>query len=88
MDYVIRKMQLSDLPGVISIEQAVQETPWEHDAFEKFLEIGQAAVLLVKGKIVGFIMVSIFVDEAEIVNLAVAQEHQDKGFVNLLLQQL
>lgn len=86
MDYVIRKMQLSDLPSVMAIEKAVQDNPWDYSAFEKFLEIGQAVVLLVKGKIVGFIMISTVVDEAEILNIAVAKGHQGKGFGNLLIQ--
>ncbi len=88
MDYVIRKMQLSDLPVVMEIEQAVQEMPWDYSAFEKFLEIGQSAVILIKGRVVGYIMISIVVDEAEILNFGVAKDQQGKGFGYQLLQHI
>ncbi len=86
---IIRSMELSDLDGVLAIENQSFPTPWSRLSFISELVENSRAVYLVaehEGSVIGYIGMWKIVDEAHITNLAVAPEFRGKGVGTALLQ--
>jgi ribosomal-protein-alanine N-acetyltransferase len=78
---IIRRMQLTDLPAVRTIEKAAQVVAWSEKAFRDCLAAGYDAwVLEVEGIIVAFALSYTKVGECHILNLAVAPQSQRHGY--------
>ncbi|MCV6626822.1 MAG: ribosomal protein S18-alanine N-acetyltransferase [Cellvibrionaceae bacterium] len=80
----------ADLEALLKIEQQAHSHPWPASQFEQRLGgRSQLQAALVQGdKILGYYFASQVVDQAELLNIAVAPAAQGRGFGRLLLQHL
>ncbi len=79
-------MALADLDAVMDIEQRVYTHPWSRASFADVLESGYAVQLLKAGDtLLGYFVVMEGVDEAHLLNIALAPEYQRQGWAPLML---
>jgi len=86
---VYEPMQPADLDDVVAIEQAVYPHPWSRANFADSLASGYHAWVLRDqgGVMLGYFLVMAVVDEAHLLNVAVAAAWQGKGLGRFLLNQ-
>jgi ribosomal-protein-alanine N-acetyltransferase len=73
-------MQASDIGAVTMLEAQAQAFPWRTRHFTDALEAGYPAWVLGQGGgILGFLVLMRALDEAHILNVAIAPAHQGKG---------
>ena len=84
----LRPLQESDLPAVVAIEQLVSPSPWTLQQFHESLRDHHAVVLLLNDAVAGFAVWSLVLDEAELLNIAVAPDGQGRGYGQQLLDDL
>ena len=87
LDY--RPMLEADLPAVVALEQRVYPHPWTHGNFADSLHSDYPAWLLrdADGKLLGYFLLMLVVDEAHLLNVAVDGAIQGQGLGRLLLDQ-
>ncbi|MDD2332620.1 MAG: ribosomal protein S18-alanine N-acetyltransferase [Candidatus Cloacimonetes bacterium] len=84
---VFRQMQEEDLEYVQQIEQEVYSNPWPLVAFEScYAE--DSYVLFLEGKVIGYVCLSVVLDECSIMNIAICHAQQGKGRGELLLRRV
>ena len=84
---MLRKVLKSDLAQVLQIEQAVHVVPWNEETFKICFQAGYVGwVVELANKVVGFIIVSLHVEECHILNICVAHQYQHQGIGAKLLQ--
>lgn len=82
-------MQHDDLPAVCAIENATQPTPWSEQVFRDCLNSDyDCEVVLHEDTPVAFQVVSRVLDEAHLLNIAVAPGFQRRGIAWALLTRL
>ena len=80
-------MALSDLDAVMEIEQRVYTHPWSRASFADVLESGYAVHLLKAGDtLLGYFVVMQGVEEAHLLNIALAPAYQRQGWAPLMLE--
>ena len=80
-------MELADLDAVMDIEQRVYTHPWSRASFSDVLESGYAVQLLKAGDtLLGYFVVMQGVEEAHLLNIALAPEYQRQGWAPLMLE--
>lgn len=83
---MLRTLLFSDLPELLTIEQATHEAPWTEAMFHTCLQMGcKGWVCEKQGKLVGFIIASLQCDECHILNLCIVAEEQRQGLGRRLL---
>lgn len=83
----MRKMAASDIEKVLAIEQAVQAYPWTRGNFCDAMECGYLCYVEENdGKLCSYAVLMVGVDEAELLNIAVAAEYQRKGLGGRMLR--
>lgn len=81
-----RSMVLADLDQVLEIEAQVSAAPWSRRNFESSLHShNQCWVLYKNNDLVGYAVLSLVADEAELLLIGIAREAQGHGFGRLLL---
>ncbi len=88
---MIRPMEEKDLEKVIVIEEALFSDAWSLDGFKETLRQPEADFLVAeddRSGIVGYCGCYRAVDEAEIVNVAVRSDYQNRGAGKRLVEQL
>ena len=85
---VIRPMTEADLDAVLAIEQACFPRPWNREHFKAEIasELGVAVVAVQNGQVTGYLCLSILLDEAEILDVAVDIKRHRSGTGKMLLQ--
>ncbi|MCL7421032.1 MAG: ribosomal protein S18-alanine N-acetyltransferase [Methylobacter sp.] len=85
----IRRMTLSDLPGVITVERKSYEFPWGEDIFRDcFRARYECWVCEEQDKVLGYCIASIAVGEAHVLNICVDPAEQGQGIGRKLLENL
>ncbi len=86
---IYEPMQESDLDEVVAVEQEVYPYPWSRANFSDSLAQGYHAWVLraQDGALMGYFLVMGIVDEAHLLNVAVARPWQGKGVGRLLVNQ-
>jgi ribosomal-protein-alanine N-acetyltransferase len=84
----IRPMALSDVVDITQIEQKAMPHPWRKSQFIDSYEKHHCLALTLDGHVIGYTIYNIVVDEAEILNIAIHPEHQNKGHGRYLLEHL
>ena len=80
-------MTVADLDAVMEIEQRVYTHPWSRASFADVLENGYAVHLLKAGDtLLGYFVVMQGVEEAHLLNIALAPEYQRQGWAPLMLE--
>ncbi|MGH1471376.1 MAG: ribosomal protein S18-alanine N-acetyltransferase [Cellvibrionaceae bacterium] len=89
--FIIRGAIDSDLPLVLAIEQSVHSHPWKQSHFESSLHnknLFYVVEIVNESKekeIVGYGIISFGGGESELLNIAVAKQHQGKSIATMLL---
>lgn len=84
-----REMTPADIDAVVALEQAAFSMPWSRDAFENELASNPLAKYIVMeadGKFAGYAGMWIVIDEAHIMNVAVAASCRGRGFGKALMR--
>jgi [ribosomal protein S18]-alanine N-acetyltransferase len=88
----VRRLQLRDLNAIEDIERVSYPTPWSRSMFAG--EIGKPTSLCLGAfepetdRLVGYLIVSRYVDAWHVMNVAVAPEHRRQGIAGRLLSEL
>ena len=88
--YVMRAMELSDIPGVLAVEEASFPSPWTADIFEyEVSENPNSAyfVLEIEQKIVGYLGSWIILDECQITNVAIHPSRRGQHLGDVLIKE-
>ncbi len=88
----IRKLELRDLPEIESIERDSYSTPWSRSMFAGELAKASSVCLGAfeedTGELVGYLIVSRYVDAWHVMNIAVDPNRRRAGVATMLLERL
>jgi ribosomal-protein-alanine N-acetyltransferase len=92
----LRRLRLGDLDAIEAIERLAYPTPWSRSMFAGELAKGSSVCLGAfeadagdgRGKLVGYLIVSRYVDAWHVMNVAVHPEHRGRGVATMLLERL
>ena len=91
-DPLFRKLELADLNAIEEIERASYPTPWSRSMFAgelaKPASISLGAFDQLTGRLLGYLIISRYVDAWHVMNVAVAPEARRQGIATGLLQRL
>jgi [ribosomal protein S18]-alanine N-acetyltransferase len=87
----LRRLQLSDLDAIEQIERASYPSPWSRSMFAS--ELAKPSSLSFgavdeTGRLVGYLVLSRYVDAWHVMNVAVAPERRRQGIASALLRRL
>ncbi len=83
---VLRDMNPADLAGIVCIEQRVHACPWSCGNFTDALKSNYVCkVYEAEGEILGYVVLMLAVDEADLLNIGIVAEYQRKGLGRRLL---
>ena len=85
---MIRRASEHDVGGITAIENRVFRHPWNKDQIQQELkqENGKLVYVKIEEKIMGYIMVRVVKNEAQILNIAIDLPFQHRGYGKKLLQ--
>lgn len=87
--YPLRPMRLDDVETILPLEHAAQRHPWTRKHFESSIQSShQCWVLQKEQQIIAYVITSTAADEAELLNITVACEHQRQGLGRWLLHEI
>jgi ribosomal-protein-alanine N-acetyltransferase len=87
----LRQLELHDLSAIETIERISYPTPWSRSMFAGELAKPSSISLgafAPDGKLVGYLIISRYVDAWHVMNVAVAPEWRRRGIASLLLEHL
>src|SRR2546428_9661237 len=88
----LRRLELRDLNAIEVIERASYPTPWSRSMFAGELakpsSVSLGAFEGETGKLVGYLIISRYVDAWHLMNVAVAPEHRRRKVASTLLERL
>jgi [ribosomal protein S18]-alanine N-acetyltransferase len=86
----VRRLQLRDLSAIEEIERTAYPTPWSRSMFAGELAKPSSICLgaFLDERLVGYLIVSRYVDAWHVMNVAVALPRRRSGIATTLLQQL
>lgn len=88
MKFTVRKMTLEDIPAIVDLDQKSFSLPWPERSFRFEVADNPASrswVAVLDGKVVGMIVVWLFVDEAHVATLATHPNYRRQGIAQSLL---
>lgn len=87
--YQLRPMQLDDLDTIMQIEPTIYSHPWTRGNFSDSLNSGYSAwVLESEGKMIGYALMMMVMDEAHLLNLSIAKPQQKQGLGRHFLEHM
>jgi ribosomal-protein-alanine N-acetyltransferase len=88
----LRRLQMRDLNAIERIERASYPTPWSRSMFASELAKSSSICLgafeLDSDELVGYLVISRYVDAWHVMNVAVSPDHRRRGIGTTLLEQL
>lgn len=82
----MRPMQQSDLDAIMRIEPTLYSHPWTRGNFSDSLNSGYSAwVMEWQGRMIGYALVMLVLDEAQLLNISVDKAYQGQGYGRFLL---
>ena len=92
MNVELRKLELRDLAAIETIERQSYPTPWSRSMFASELakpsSLSLGAFAPDAGELVGYLIISRYVDAWHVMNVAVAPDHRRQGIARTLLDRL
>jgi ribosomal-protein-alanine N-acetyltransferase len=91
MSFSLRRLDLSDLDAIERIERASYPTPWSRSMFVSELAKPSSlsiAAVTSDGDLVGYLVLSRYVDAWHVMNVAVAATHRRLGIASAMLARL
>jgi ribosomal-protein-alanine N-acetyltransferase len=91
VDLALRRLGLRDLAAIEAIERRAYRTPWSRSMFAG--ELAKPSSLCLgavdeEGTLVGYLIISRYVDAWHVMNIATAPEHRRRGVATALLERL
>lgn len=87
MPIMIRSIEPDDVPAVLEIESRHTQGRWSAALFERcFTSFYRGWVALSEEKVVGYVIMTLVADQAELLNIAVAPRCRRQGVGKLLLE--
>ena len=87
--YQLRPMQMDDLDAIIQIEATIYTHPWTRGNFSDSLNSGYSAwILESEGKMIGYALMMMVMDEAHLLNLSITKPQQKQGLGRYLLEHM
>ncbi len=91
MKLELRKLELRDLNAIEQIERESYPTPWSRSMFAG--ELAKPSSLSLgafdaSGELVGYLIISRYVDAWHVMNVAVTPPHRRRGIASVLLERL
>jgi ribosomal-protein-alanine N-acetyltransferase len=84
-----RPMQETDLDAVMEIEPTIYSHPWSRGNFSDSINSGYSALMMMQGQtIIGYALMMVAADEAQLLNISVDKPFQKKGFGRILLDKM
>jgi [ribosomal protein S18]-alanine N-acetyltransferase len=88
-DFQLRPMQLEDLDAIMQIEPTIYSHPWSRGNFADSLNAGHSAwVLTLQGDLIGYTLMMLVLDEAQLLNISVSKAYQKRGWGRVLLEHM
>ena len=88
----LRRLELRDLAEIEEIERSSYPTPWSRSMFASELSKPSSLCLGAydseTGRLIGYLVISRYVDAWHVMNVAVAAEHRRRGIATMLLERL
>jgi [ribosomal protein S18]-alanine N-acetyltransferase len=88
----LRRLELRDLNGIEEIERSSYPTPWSRSMFASELAKPSSVCLgafeAETGRLVGYLIISRYVDAWHVMNVAVEPAHRRRGIATALLDRL
>ena len=88
----LRRLELRDLAEIEEIERSSYPTPWSRSMFASELAKPSSICLGAfdrdSGRLIGYLIISRYVDAWHVMNVAVAAEHRRRGIATMLLERL
>ncbi|TAK92083.1 MAG: ribosomal-protein-alanine N-acetyltransferase [Burkholderiaceae bacterium] len=86
----LQPMRLIDVPKVAAIESLLYEFPWTAGNFSDSINAGYRATVLIDPNhiLLGYSVLMLAVDEAHLLNVSVARQHQGRGYGSHLIQHM
>ena len=82
-----RPMQTADLDTIMAIEPTIYPYPWSRGNFSDSLDAGYSGwVYEEDGRIIGYAVLMLVLDEAHLLNISIARSHQGRGLGRALLE--
>ena len=92
MNVELRKLELRDLTAIETIERASYPTPWSRSMFASELakptSLSLGAFDPETKELVGYLIISRYVDAWHVMNVAVPETHRRRGIARTLLERL
>jgi ribosomal-protein-alanine N-acetyltransferase len=92
MSLELRRLQLRDLNAIEEIERRSYPTPWSRSMFASELAKPSSICLGAfdgeGGDLIGYLIISRYVDAWHVMNVAVAPEHRRRGIAQAMLRRL
>ena len=88
--FELRRMQMDELPEVMEVERRAFAHPWSAELLRRELTHDWSTILLALegGRVVGFVIFWVVVDEIHVLNVAVDPVHRRRGIARILLAEL
>lgn len=84
---MFRCMVRADIPQMHAIEQSVQGAPWDEATFKACFDLGYPGwVIEYKGRVIGYLILSLQSAECHVLNICVARQFQRQGLGRELMQ--
>ena len=85
-DMQLRPMQMEDLDAVMRIEPTIYPFPWSLGNFKDSLNTGYSCWVFEQGgRMAGYVVMMLVLDEAHLLNISVSRHAQGQGFGDMLL---
>jgi ribosomal-protein-alanine N-acetyltransferase len=91
LSFSLRRLELGDLDAIEKIERASYPTPWSRSMFASELAKQSSlslAAIAPDGQLVGYLVLSRYVDAWHVMNVAVDSAHRRLGIASALLSHL
>ncbi|MDR2220054.1 MAG: ribosomal protein S18-alanine N-acetyltransferase [Methylobacillus sp.] len=86
---VFRSMQFEDIDRVAEIESEIHSHPWSRGNFSDSLRAGYGCWVYLSGnEMIGYAIVMSVLDEAHLLNIGIARDHQGRGLGRALLKHI
>ena len=86
----LRDMEISDIDGVLEIEEASFPTPWTRGMFLEELEESLCInrVVVIEETVIGYSCFALVFDEVHLRNIAVRERYRQRGIASRLLEDM
>ena len=91
MSFSLRRLDLADLDAIEKIERASYPTPWSRSMFASELakqSSSSIAAVADGGQLIGYLVLSRYVDAWHVMNVAVDPDHRRLGVASAMLSRL